>query len=262
MLLSFERELQSFDPTVSLPYWRFDTKAPKLFSRKFLGVVTATSSVVQFDQNNPIRKWAMPSESAMAAMPDLATIPVSTEQMVRARNAAADNDIPDVDFQSVMDATNHTAMRYALENNYHNEAHNHINGWLATGASPRDPSFFLLHANVDRAWAAWQKDKNLFDPDGVDSLSYSPLGNYPGPANPNRRHYGIYVKDTVWPWNGKGGDQGTADSLDDWPNYSFPMPAAFDNHGPADQVMNLIDYLDVRGKGTPHGYSYDEIPYK
>jgi tyrosinase len=133
---------------------------------------------------------------------------------------------------------------------------------LATGASPRDPLFFLLHANVDRAWAFWQKDKAKFDPDGVDATSYSPLGNYPGPSTPNRRHYGNYVKDTVWPWNGSGGNQGTADPLDDWPNYSYPMPPAFPSHGPANRVMNFIDYLDVSGKGTPHGYCYDHILFK
>jgi len=179
MVLSFERELQSFDPRVALPYWKFDQPAPKLFSRKFLGVVTATSAQVQFDATNPIQKWAMPTVTQMAAMPNLTTIPVSTDKMVRALNA--DTTPPDVDFDSVLDTENHTLMRNMLEGNYHNEAHNHIGGWLLTEASPRDPLFFLLHANVDRAWAVWQKDKNRFDPDGLDALSYSPLSrSWPG----------------------------------------------------------------------------------
>ncbi|WP_435021802.1 tyrosinase family protein [Tundrisphaera sp. TA3] len=260
MLLSFERELQSFDPAVALPYWKFDEPAPKLFSRKFMGVITSSSNIVRFDAGNPIRNWAMPSEAAMDAMTSLSSIPTSTEPMLRIDNA--DTVAPDVDFQSVIDEDSHTFMRSALENNYHNRAHSTIGGWLVSAASPRDPLFFLLHANVDRAWAAWQKEKSLFDPDGVDSVTYSPLGGYPGPVAPNRSHHGTYANDTVWPWNGAGGTQGTNDPLDDWPNYSFSMPAAFANHGPGNRVRNLIDYLDIRGKGTPHGYCYDKIGFK
>jgi tyrosinase len=36
LLLSFERELQEIDPTVALPYWKFDEPAPKLFSVDFI----------------------------------------------------------------------------------------------------------------------------------------------------------------------------------------------------------------------------------
>ena len=37
-LLDLERELQNIDPSVSLPYWRFDQPAPNIFTRDFLGV--------------------------------------------------------------------------------------------------------------------------------------------------------------------------------------------------------------------------------
>ncbi|MEQ1826896.1 MAG: tyrosinase family protein [Pirellula sp.] len=260
MILSFERELQTFDPRVALPYWEFHSASPKLFSRKFGGVVTSSNLQVQFDLDNPIQKWAMPSLAAIESMPDLTSIPISDEKMVRAQNASTT--IPFVDLDSVMAEGDHLSMRYYLENNYHNDAHQYLGGWLVTAQSPRDPIFFLLHANVDRAWAKWQREKNRFDPNGTDPLTYSPVGNYPGPAVANRSRAGIYSKDTVWPWNLQGGTQGTADSLDDWPNYSFPMPLPFANHGPDGRVHNLIDYLNTHGTGKPHGVSYDDVPFK
>src|SRR4030095_1598870 len=36
-LLDLERELQAIDPSVALPYWRFDRAAPHLFSLNFFG---------------------------------------------------------------------------------------------------------------------------------------------------------------------------------------------------------------------------------
>ena len=36
-LLDLERELQAVDPSVTIPYWRFDQPAPQLFAESFLG---------------------------------------------------------------------------------------------------------------------------------------------------------------------------------------------------------------------------------
>ena len=44
-LLDLERELQAIDPSVALPYWRFDQPAPNLFTRDFLGVSDALGTV-------------------------------------------------------------------------------------------------------------------------------------------------------------------------------------------------------------------------
>ena len=42
-----------------------------------------------------------------------------------------------------------------LEATPHNGVHNWIGGKMVTMTSPRDPLFFLHHANVDRIWASW-----------------------------------------------------------------------------------------------------------
>lgn len=45
----------------------------------------------------------------------------------------------------------------SLEGIPHNTVHNTIGGDMATMFSPRDPIFFLHHANVDRIWASWNR---------------------------------------------------------------------------------------------------------
>ena len=42
-----------------------------------------------------------------------------------------------------------------IESAPHNPVHNLIGGEMATMTSPRDPIFFLHHANIDRLWHAW-----------------------------------------------------------------------------------------------------------
>jgi tyrosinase len=55
-LLDLERELQKIDPSVSLPYWRFDHAAPNVFSRDFLGESRPGGNLV-FSLNNLLRLW-------------------------------------------------------------------------------------------------------------------------------------------------------------------------------------------------------------
>lgn len=44
-----------------------------------------------------------------------------------------------------------------LEATPHNTVHNTIGGDMGTMLSPRDPIFFLHHANIDRIWASWNR---------------------------------------------------------------------------------------------------------
>ena len=54
-LLDLERELQAIDPSVALPYWRFDQPAPNLFTPDFIG--TSNAGTVQFSNTNPLQFW-------------------------------------------------------------------------------------------------------------------------------------------------------------------------------------------------------------
>ncbi len=258
MLLSIERELQEIDPRVALPYWKFDERAPRLFTRDFIGIVTGSSARVQFSASNPIDGWEMPSTGAIGAWQQGDPVPLSTEPMVRDRNAGTS--IPGMlDLPLVLRQPQYSRMRSPLESWYHNDAHNHINGWLASLESPRDPLFYLLHANVDRAWALWQKRRRLFGEN--DSTAYSPQGSYPGPGAAWRQ--GSYGDDTQWPWNLMGGNQGTSDPGDDWPEFVFDLPAPVVNHGPSTLpvVKESVDFPDTNGSGFPHNFGYDSIKF-
>ena len=55
-LLDLERELQAIDPSVTLPYWRFDRPAPNVFTREFMGVSNAVGRV-EFAAGHPFNTW-------------------------------------------------------------------------------------------------------------------------------------------------------------------------------------------------------------
>ena len=70
LLLTLEREFQEIDPTVAIPYWRFDRsiddpRTQRIFSRYFMGTVPSVLSgsvdphdqPVQFDRSNPLHDW-------------------------------------------------------------------------------------------------------------------------------------------------------------------------------------------------------------
>jgi tyrosinase len=252
-LLAFERELQAIDPRVSLPYWRFDRATTQIFIPEFMGTVQGGPNevggfLVQFATTNPLFGWRMPTGSGLVRAFD-------------ANNPAVAGD--ELDF--VLQLPTYSVVSSNVEANYHNDAHNAVSGWLGSRSSPRDPMFFLLHANVDRAWAHWQARQQKFDPLGTDPASYSALGSYPGPSDPLRFRQGVYALDQMWPWNGRGGNQGTPDPGDDWPSLAFPMitaPAGGPGPSLPPTVIGQVDYLDVNGRGLAHGACYDDIDYR
>ncbi|MEC4818240.1 MAG: tyrosinase family protein [Scytonema sp. PMC 1069.18] len=98
----------------------------------------------------------------------------------------------------------------------------------ALASSINDPVFWLIHSNVDRLWAEWQKD-------GHKGSDYYPASG---------GHYGENLKDRMWPWD--GGES---------------TPA---NWGPGD-LLSLLPYISSDDIVTPadtlnyrkYGYSYD-----
>ena len=91
--------------------------------------------------------------------------------------------------------TNFTLFR-TMEGNPHGSAHTSFGGSISSirRPPPKDPLFFLLHCNVDRLWAKWQRQNGRFDPAvaaSYDSNHASPVGHK--------------LPDTMWPWNGVTG---------------------------------------------------------
>ena len=269
-LLSLERELQMIDPRVALPYWRFDEDSidaigqPDLFTPNFMGRIpgagTPNANIVSFSDTNPLRGWRM------ASSPTLMT-----------RDGNPDSRLQDVWPSFLFDTldnivTNPAARIYGgaqpeqganaqLESRHHNFAHVSGGGWLGSGSSPRDPLFFLLHANVDRAWAEWQARFDRFDPTDIDS--YPVQGSYPGTADPNRLRKSSYADDEMWPWSRDDGSATPDDFEDNWRGSGFEFPSAPNVFGPQDAPTpaSMIDYLNVSGRSKPHGACYDHIDF-
>jgi len=246
-LLNLERELQTVDPRVMLPYWRFDQPAPTMFTPEFIGVVEDSGGfggfLVEFSPTNPLRGWRMNDERLGA--------------FVRVRNAIDTAPIPEdrlEDIFAVPFNDQYTGVNGAIELSYHNMAHAFVSGWLGRGFSPADPLFFLLHANVDRAWAHWQSRLDRFEP--TDMAAYSAQGSFENAPETNRLRKGSYAEDLMWPWNETGGEDG-------WPELTYPMPTVPGAEGPMipPRPADMIDYLDVAGQGVSHGVCYDDIDY-
>jgi tyrosinase len=136
-----------------------------------------------------------------------------------------------------------------MEGDPHGNAHTSFSGESPISAirtAVRDPLFFMLHANVDRLWAKWQKQKhraNFKDPDAF------------APASPDR--IGHHLGDTMWPWNGITGDPRPPAA----PGGPFPPAAGTPAPGPTPKVQAMLDVLGVTG-GDALGFAYDDVPFE
>jgi tyrosinase len=243
-LMNLEREIQAEDPSVALPYWEFDKPAPKLFSRDFIGVVNPQAPgnpvIVDFSATNPLSTWGLS---------DPRVTPLTREKNGSSEVSSELN-------KDFMGETEEVVVAQSMFGPYHGEAHVFINGIVGDiSRSPADPLFFLLHANVDRAWAAWQRFHNMFD--RHQATAYSPQGaNQPqsGIATGN------FEKDTMWPWDG-------VPRPTDPVVITIGQIALPPNPGPSEgvavnpQVGETLDYLGILDISSTQGPCYDDIPF-
>lgn len=229
-LLDLERELQAVDPSVTLPYWRFDQPAPKLFTPDFLGQADRIGTV-QFSAANPLRFWKTDGTPGINRSPHFPTNVAPPGLKNEGQTLSIGTD-----FSTFND----------IELDPHGLAHTSFGGWIHDPrTAPKDPLFFLLHCNVDRLWAKWQKNNGRFDPSAA--ASFVPNGNPPGHN----------LNDTMWPWNGvttpprpsfaPGGAMATSSCV--------PAP------GPTPRVTDCIDYRGSVVATSALGFDYDDIPF-
>jgi tyrosinase len=263
-LLSVEQELQAIDSSVALPYWLFDQpdpgqlgNTPLLFSEDFIGTVSGGTVTpggfrVRFSPTNPLRGWTVPGLGALVRGQDATTAALPADRLESLFEA--------IDFTGQLLNTDYRNINGAIEFSYHNGAHSRIAGWLGRGDSPADPLFWLLHANVDRAWAVWQARDSVRDDEG-SLTAYHAQGAYPGPIAANRYRKGSYGQDIMWPWAGTDGDNGTQDPQDDWPEIAATFPVALGQSQLAPTPADMIDYLDRAGDGGALGACYDTLGF-
>lgn len=269
-VLHIERLLQSADPSVALPYWKFDDNAPNMFTTTFMGANT-TGNMVNLDPNNPIVSWALTGEFLGTG--------------IQRRTPYGDGGHPALATETATLGLGGVGFLFSgfktMEGSAHNPAHfNSGNGisWIAgsPAIATRDPLFFFLHSNVDRLWAKWQWVHDRTDTSATNCSipancsTYDLMGSHDAPAAgvlpPNvgaNRMLGQYADDMMWPWDNVTG--GTIGSTKERPNIALlkPFPIVLGAILPFAQptVRITIDWAGVKftGPGTSLGYGYDDF---
>ncbi len=233
-LLDLERELQAIDPSVSLPYWRFDLPAPNLFHLDFIGVSNSSGRVI-FGQNNPLNFWSTDGLQGINRFPRFNT---STQSAFV---------ISEDDTLALGGSNNRYRFFRRMEGNPHGPAHTSFIGFVSSiPTAARDPLFFILHCNVDRLWAKWQWLKQRFDKTVDDSFD---------PALPRDGHN---LGDTMWPWNGVT----TAPRPGFAPRGALTNSPVVSAPGSSPTVGDMLDLQGQFSNGASLGFDYDDVPFE
>ena len=251
-LLDLERELQQIDPSVALPYWRFDEPAPNLFTRDFMGVTDPSTGRVLFSATNPLQFWATDGVIGIVRRPRFNT------QTQRATALQGPVITEPETFLLGLSTTSPPIHRYSrfrrYEGNPHGTAHVSFTGSISQiPTAAKDPLFFLLHANVDRLWAKWQWLNARFDVNNTSS--FEPLG---AAGSPGTTRVGHNSNDTMWPWN----QVTTAPRPSTAPGGTMAASLLTAAPGLRPTVGSMIDYQGVRTTGSRLGFDYDDVPFE
>ena len=230
-LLDLERELQAIDRSVTLPYWRFDQAAPSIFTREFLGVANSTGTL-QFSSTNPLQFWRTDNMPGINRSPQFNTNNAPPGLLNEAQTIAL--------------SSAYTSFRRLMEGNPHGFAHTSFDGFIFNPATaPRDPLFFLLHCNVDRLWAKWQRQLGRFDPAVASSYDNSST------------RVGQRLADTMWPWNGITGGTRPATA----PGGALAVSQIVAAPGASPRVSDTLDYHGAIAAAARLGFDYDDVPF-
>lgn len=274
-LLDLERRLQAIIPSVTIPYWKFHEPASRIFSGDFMGTSDPRGRV-QFRAGHPLESWVTDSVTGIVRMTifDTQTEPAGT---VAGQGAGVGFELVPVrsddltmtafganhaDFVSVDPVpTGGFRVRWQgflqLEDSEHGQAHNSVvRGFLrALPNAARDPIFFLLHANVDRLWARWQR-RNGGRFDASDTRAYPDFAPVPVPL----RLLGQLVDHTMWPWDGVT-DPNNVVRPQTAPGGGLPASPLASAPGNAPTVRSMFDWQGVLNPASRLGFDYDTVPY-
>lgn len=242
-LLDLERELQLIDPSVTLPYWKFDEPAPNLFTRAFIGVPNRLGRI-RFVPGNPLEFWA--TDGVVAGIERRPLFDTDTSPaFVMSEEATLLLGGPQNLYAEFRD----------MEGDPHGFAHTSFGGSISQiDTAAKDPLFFLLHVNVDRLWAKWQWLNRRFDT--ADTATYPFLGSAGGPG---ATRVGHNLLDTMWPWNQVTGSGSPSDRPKTAPGGNFPPSPAGNAPDLTPTVGDMIDYQGVFDVGNRLGFDYDDF---
>lgn len=206
-LLDLEMELQDIDSSVNIPYWDWtntnlnsDGTESIIWNDDFMGSPGDSANGQQI--SGPFSGWGLRRNSF--------------DKFSAAGNLSNITDAMDlVPYEGVFG----TDFRPTIERP-HGSTHVWVGGNMVTRRSPEDPSFFLLHCNIDRIWAEWME----MHEDNPSWVAFE--GNGDPVQAPTA---------SLWPWNG------SAPAISPW------------NTSP--EIISSTDLLDHRALG----YGYDTI---
>lgn len=248
-LLDLERSLQDIDPTVTLPYWRFDEPAPELFAPEFLGMPPADpgmGDVIDFPHGHPLEFWKTDGADPIERRPfyDISAAPPQQDE---------DGNDAVITQNATMALGDQYAAFRRMERAPHGPAHTSFLGPInSVPTAAKDPLFFLLHANVDRLWAFWQWRNRRYN--SSDDATYSLLGG----SHRVPDDIGHKLNDTMWPWNGSTTPPRPTTAP---PRGPFPASGIASRPGGTPKIRDMIDYQGVNGSGSL-GFDYDDVPFE
>jgi len=166
MINRFEAMLQAIDPQVSLHYWDWTTDPQaltdidgnplNLFTPDFMGnaIGPANAAIEMGDPWKTAGFYGGPGPYR-----DVTGNPADPPQLVNRRVGAGPGLITPAQETALLNSLDFVAFDQAMEfGGLHDQAHAYIGGTLGNAhTSFRDPFVFLLHSNVDRLFAMWQR---------------------------------------------------------------------------------------------------------
>ena len=235
-LMDLERELQAIDPSVALPYWRFDKSAPSLFTLDFIGVPDSLGTV-RFGPSNPLQFWATDGVQGIAR-----------RQLGASPGTRASPSIF-TEAQTLGLGGTYRLFR-RMQGNPHGSAHvEYFSGSISSiPTAAKDPLFFLLHCNVDRLWAKWQSQRGRYK--SSDASAYDA-----GPS-PTSLLKGHNLGDTLWPWDMDVAPPRPSTAPGGTMAASPCVPAP----GRSPRVKDMLDFQGVVSDSAKLGFSYDDVP--
>jgi len=294
--MHLERELQIENPCVTIPYWKFDQKADKVFTSKFIGETANTdhpdpedptpeSKQPKFDKSNPLINYVEHTVWGALRRAYRKRNPADTDPNFTDPNEIYSEDriINGIDSSDLF-----LYWSKFEERKSHNRAHNTFTGHVVDiGRDPIDPLFFMMHSNVDRLWALWQERHNRFDYSKVSTYPFQ--FNYAGERGDkwtlfetidevdgiyqvDNDDLGNFAEDNLWPWDW---DNSLSRPMRKWnsttvgygkgevPKINIEFPKSIQSNYPDGPitVKSTIDYQDRLNNQIPLGFDYDCIPY-
>jgi tyrosinase len=170
LLLEFEKELQTVDESVTIPYWDWtqDTSPSSApWTSDFLGGNGGGTNGEVSDGPfaGPAGKWSIrvkddPSDPSflrrqIAVDPSAKQLPSPSAQTDVLAMVPYDSQ-PWEDGHRASNPAAWQGYRPHLEVDLHNLVHRWVGGNMVDMTSPNDPVFWLHHCNCDRLWSMWE----------------------------------------------------------------------------------------------------------